>query len=406
MDRFAFTTPSKKHSKGPGALDMKHFLSATSAVAISLGLLIAMPATTRADVVHVDDTIVQGSLCVGFDCVNGENFGFDTMRLKENNLRIHFDDTSSAASFPSNDWRIVVNDTSNGGASYFSVEDSTAGRTPFRIDAGAPANSLRIDSGGDVGIGVDNPVVPLHVRDGNTPTLRLEQDGSSGFTPQIFDVAANEANFFIRDVTNGSALPFRIQPGADQDTIFLSSDSRVGVGTNSPQVPLDVYSTNGTVGSGSNSATTAGIRIRSQSGPAVLALDAGNDGEGWRLVSLPGDDEFRISKGGSGLVELRLTATGDMFIPGTLTTAGSCAGGCDRVFDDGYNLPSIEDHARFMFDNRYLMHVGPTEESGPFNLSEKVGGMLSELEYAHLYIAQLNEQISEMDARIRAIEEG
>jgi hypothetical protein len=338
--------------------------------------------------------------------VNGENFGFDTMRLKENNLRIHFDDTSSAASFPSNDWRIVVNDTSNGGASYFSVEDSTAGRTPFRIDAGAPANSLRIDSGGDVGIGVDNPVVPLHVRDGNTPTLRLEQDGSSGFTPQIFDVAANEANFFIRDVTNGSALPFRIQPGADQDTIFLSSDSRVGVGTNSPQVPLDVYSTNGTVGSGSNSATTAGIRIRSQSGPAVLALDAGNDGEGWRLVSLPGDDEFRISKGGSGLVELRLTATGDMFIPGTLTTAGSCAGGCDRVFDDGYNLPSIEDHARFMFDNRYLMHVGPTEESGPFNLSEKVGGMLSELEYAHLYIAQLNEQISEMDARIRAIEEG
>ena len=52
------------------------------------------------DVVTADDVIVQGSLCVGFDCVNNENFGFDTIRLKENNLRIKFEDTS-VGSFPS-----------------------------------------------------------------------------------------------------------------------------------------------------------------------------------------------------------------------------------------------------------------------------------------------------------------
>jgi len=52
------------------------------------------------DIVHNDDVIIIGSLCVGFDCVNGESFGFDTFRLKENNLRIKFDDTSTAASFP------------------------------------------------------------------------------------------------------------------------------------------------------------------------------------------------------------------------------------------------------------------------------------------------------------------
>ena len=51
------------------------------------------------------DLIVQGSECVGFDCVSSESFGFDTQRYKENNLRIHFNDTSSSASFPSNDWR-------------------------------------------------------------------------------------------------------------------------------------------------------------------------------------------------------------------------------------------------------------------------------------------------------------
>ncbi|NIM12421.1 MAG: hypothetical protein GTO45_09930, partial [Candidatus Aminicenantes bacterium] len=64
------------------------------------------------DQVILDDLIVDGSICVGFDCVNGESFGFDTIRLKENNLRIRFVDTSSTASFPSNDWQITANDSS------------------------------------------------------------------------------------------------------------------------------------------------------------------------------------------------------------------------------------------------------------------------------------------------------
>src|ERR1041384_1801558 len=43
---------------------------------------------TALDVVTADDEIIQGSLCVGLDCVNNESFGFDTIRLKENNTRI------------------------------------------------------------------------------------------------------------------------------------------------------------------------------------------------------------------------------------------------------------------------------------------------------------------------------
>ncbi|HEY6045961.1 MAG TPA: hypothetical protein VIU65_05115, partial [Pyrinomonadaceae bacterium] len=43
------------------------------------------------DQVIPDDLIVQGSACVGLDCVNGEVFGFDTIRTKENNTRIQFD---------------------------------------------------------------------------------------------------------------------------------------------------------------------------------------------------------------------------------------------------------------------------------------------------------------------------
>ncbi len=184
--------------------------------------------------VIVTDLVVQGSECVGFDCVNGESFGFDTLRLKENNLRIHFMDTSNSASFPSNDWRIVANDTSNGGSNYLAIEDSNAGTQVFRVDAGAGANALRVDSQGDVGIGTATPVVELHVADGDSPTLRLEQNGSSGFTPQTWDVAGNETNFFVRDATNGSRLPFKIKPGAPDNSLFVAANGNIGIGTASP----------------------------------------------------------------------------------------------------------------------------------------------------------------------------
>ena len=179
------------------------------------------------DQVISDDLIVQGSACVGFDCVNGESFGDDTIRLKENNLRIFFQDTSASASFPSNDWQLTANDSTNGGLNKFSIDDVSGGRIPFTIEAGARSNALYVEADGDVGIGTSNPVVEAHIVTGNTPTVRLDQDGTSGFTPQVWDVAGNEANFFIRDVTNGSRLSFRIRPGAPESSIDIQANGDV-----------------------------------------------------------------------------------------------------------------------------------------------------------------------------------
>lgn len=195
------------------------------------------------DQVINDDLIVTFSACIGSDCTNGYSFGFDTLVLKENNLRMFFDDTSTSGSFPKNDWRLIANDSSNGGAEYFAIEDSTAGRKVFTVSAGAPANSLYVDSQGDVGVGTSTPAVNIHAVDGNTPTLRLEQNGSSGFTPQTWDIAGNETNFFVRDVTNGSKLPFRIKPNAPKDSIFIDSNGDLGIGTDNPAVTMELQTT-------------------------------------------------------------------------------------------------------------------------------------------------------------------
>lgn len=157
--------------------------SVASVSSDDLGLASVTDDIQLRDHVILDDCIIDGSMCVGLDCVNGENFGFDTIRLKENNLRLHFDDTSVAAAFPPNDWRIIINDSANGGDSYFAIEDVTGGRIPFRIAAGARNHALFVDSQGDVGIGTSTPATDIHIAIGDTPTVRLEQNGTSGWNP-------------------------------------------------------------------------------------------------------------------------------------------------------------------------------------------------------------------------------
>lgn len=198
------------------------------------------PSVRPVDQVIPDDLIVQGSACIGLDCVNNESFGFDTIRLKENNTRIKFDDTSTSAGFPANDWQLTANDSASGGSSKFSIEDITGSKVPFTVTAGAATNSIFVDSTGRVGLRTSTPVLDLHVNTSNTPAIRLEQNSSGGFTAQTWDIAGNEANFFVRDVTSGSRLPFRIRPGAPTSSIDISADGDVGVGTASPNQKLHV----------------------------------------------------------------------------------------------------------------------------------------------------------------------
>jgi hypothetical protein len=217
------------------------FLISNGAV-VSSGVESAQSPNALADFIINDDLIVLGSTCIGFDCVNGESFGADTLRLKENNLRIHFADTSTG-SFPSNDWRITVNDDTSGGANRFSIDDVTGSKTPFTIRAGAPSNSLFLDSTGRMGLRTATPVLDIHMNTGDTPAIRFEQNASLAFPAQTWDIGANEANFFVRDITGGSRLPLRIRPGAPTSSIDIAANGNVGIGVVGASFKLDVSGT-------------------------------------------------------------------------------------------------------------------------------------------------------------------
>jgi hypothetical protein len=303
--------------------DLEMLRKRTIAVMVGATVVMALvPWRAEADQVILDDLIVDGSACIGFDCVNGESFGFDTIRIKENNLRIKAMDTSNSASFPTNDWQLTFNDSSNGGNEKFSLDDVSGGKTPFTVRAGARSNALYVASSGRIGLGTATPSVDLHIKTGNTPTLRLDQDGTSGFTPQTWDVAGNETNFFVRDATNGSTLPFRIRPGAPSNAIYVHATGDVGFGTTTPNQDLSIVKA-GTVGIElhNTTATAPGdswdFRVGGAGNFAVNDGDAGDE-----FVVTPAGD-LRILgdciQFGGGSFHIPVTAAGNAVI-----TAGSC----------------------------------------------------------------------------------
>ena len=193
---------------------------------------------------------MPGRACLGSRCESGESFGdlgYQTLKLKQWRLRIKFEDTSASSGVPTNDWQITINDPDAGGAEYFAITDldadSGSGTVPLKIDAGAPTSSLHVDDTGRIGLGTSTPLKNIHIVEGNTPTLRLEQDDSGGRGAYTWDVAGNESNFFVRDVSGGTdaLYPFTIFPDSPSDSLTIGATTGdIGMGTLNPDSPLNI----------------------------------------------------------------------------------------------------------------------------------------------------------------------
>ena len=355
-------------------------LAATAAAGVSL----LFATSAAADQVIADDLIVQGSNCVGFDCVNNENFGFDTLRLKENNTRIKFDDTSTSTGFPANDWTLSANEAPSGGANRFMLVDDTAGRVPFSVSAGAPTDSFLLSQSGNLGLGTSNPLVELQMTSANTPVIRLEQTNASGFGAQTWDIGANETNFFVRDLTNESLLPFKIRPGAPTSSIDVRGlegepgfggvrqpaghPGDVGIGTPVPTQALHVERGDGTARLlVEETSTTEDSRVLTDlvnNGPALARFtNTAGDGQDWQAGNRDATDFVIEPSGGSDA--FTLTPSGDATAAGALLQNADPAATESRAPVDGNQmLERIIDlpveSFEYADDESDARHVGPS----------------------------------------------
>ena len=361
---------------------------------------------TKAQVIN-EDLIVDGSACVGTDCTSGESFGFDTIRMKENNTRLKFIDTSSSGSFPTTDWELIANDSNNGGAEKFVIKDVTDSKNIFTLEGGARNNALYVENDGDVGIGTNSPTVNLHIKEGDTPTLRLEQDTSSGFTAQTYDIFANDANFAIRDVTNSSALTLRMRPGAPSNSIYVAADGDIGLGHAGPSAQLHVKNSDGDTAfevEETNSTETQRILMNLENNGFVsFQLTDSSSDQSWVFTNK--ESNFEISKVGSGASELLLNDDGDLTIRGELTTAGDTYP--DYVFKDGYELMSLDDVEAFIEANGHLPNVkseADVEYGKRINMTELSISLLEKVEELTLYTIDQHKTIQALEERLAALE--
>ena len=367
------------------------------------------------DQVIPDDLIVQGSACVGLDCVNNESFGFDTIRLKENNTRIKFDDTSTGAGFPANDWQLTANDSASGGSSKFSIEDITGSKVPFTITAGASTNSIFVDSTGRLGLRTSTPVLDVHVNTSNTPAIRLEQNNSGGFTAQTWDVAGNEANFFVRDVTGGSRLPFRIRPGAPTSSIDISADGNVGIGTASPSNSLHVSGSGGTtkllVQEASGTTTAREIAEFRNNGGSVVIFEDTSVAQRWANGTVGAN--FAMDEQAHTGTEFLLTNTGNLTISGSLTQNSDRTTKTDvvdvrpeEVLAKVVSLPISTWH--YKGDDTSVQHLGPMAQdfAAAFGLGQD-DRHIAPLDAAGVSLAAiqaLHREVSEKDSAIQDLQ--
>lgn len=80
----------------------------------------------------------------------------------------------------------------------------------------------------------------------------------------------------------------------------------------------------------------------------------------------------------------------------------------DFVFEDTYDLPSIEEQGEYMWKHKHLPAVGPgpVDEDGVSYIDHerRSQGMLEELEKAHIYIETLHKQLEELEQRVAELE--
>jgi len=401
------------------------------------------------DQVVPDDMIVQGSLCVGLDCVNNESFGFDTIRLKENNTRIKFEDTS-VGTFPSTDWQLTANDSASGGGNRFSIEDITAATVPFTVAGAARTNSLYVSSSGRIGFGTAKPLEDAHYLNTDTPTIRFEQTGAGGFTPQTWDIAGNEANFFIRDVTGGARLPLRIRPGAPTSSLDIAADGSVGLGTASPSALLHLKKAGATLRV-EDSDPVSGARNLLElvnSGATTLSLSDTTSHATWLVGSAGGifsvstmlpepkesagifltpEGEFMIRNNAEDR-RLVLDFKGNLKIKGTYQQLSDVSAKQDFAAVDERELLDRLARVpvttwRYKNDPEFLRHLGPTAQDfhQAFGLGgddthialtdaagvslAAVKGLYGLVQAQEVEIQALKQQNAELEDRLRALEE-
>jgi hypothetical protein len=203
--------------------------------------------------------------------------------------------------------------------------------------------------------------------------------------------------------------PLYVEAAAPTDSLYIDTNGNTGLGTEFPEEKLHVKDGNFKVEQTAQGvsgelrfATTDSLWVIKQNG-VTGRLTFSSPGGG--AITAP----FKFDRQATeNLFRVGVVAANVVDINGTLRINGSNITP-DYVFAPGYPLESIEEHAEFMWKHQHLPGLpGADANKDGVDIVSHQFGTLEELEKAHIYISQLNNEIhrlrNEHEARIAKLE--
>jgi hypothetical protein len=185
---------------------------------------------------------------------------------------------------------------------------------------------------------------------------------------------------------------------AQTNAIYVDSQGKVGIGTNTPSVPLHVITTNAPSNTVIQFENNAAARLRFRNSA---------NGETWNLGhQSPSGTGFVISDVGDAVTEFRIDVSGNVVIAGTLTAGNPPGTFPDYVFSPDYALMPLDKLADFVREKRHLPNLPAREQvatSGQINMTEFQYQLLEKVEELTLYTLQQQRRIDELSTQIKEL---
>lgn len=298
-------------------------------------------------------------------------------------------------------------------------------------DSGSAFDWMIVKGNGNVGIGTTSPTRKLHIKANGDDGIALSSenallgDNGSGIFTQLLFWNGNNA-YYGRNATGASVDNHYFRTGG-ADRMSIVSNGKVGIGNSNPLSKLTI-SNNGTTGGPHHSYSDVTIEDPGKAMVNLLSLDTGTGYYGFSDVndSYVGGIQydhnldhliFRVNNHPSA--DLVLDDNGDMGL-GTsnpngwkLAVKGKIraeeikveTGWADYVFEDDYDLPTLEEVEKHIQEKGHLINIPSAkevEENG-IQLGEMNKLLLEKIEELTLYVIQQQQQINTMEKELEKL---